>query len=57
MLRSLLALGPRTIHSLLVAATASYLLVALYMEHAMGLDPARCAFFSGLVSLLLASWH
>ena len=32
MLRSLLALGPRTVHCLLVAATASYLLVALYME-------------------------
>ena len=45
MLRSLLALGPRTIHSLLVAATASYLLVALHMEHAMGLEPCPLCIF------------
>ena len=50
-----LALGPRTVHCLLVAATASYLLVALYMEHAMGLEPCPLCIFSGLVSLPLAS--
>ena len=59
MLRSLLALGPRTIHCLLVAATVSYLLVAMYMEHAMGLEPCPLCIFQrvgviavGIVALI-----
>ena len=58
MLRSL-ELGPRTVHCLLVAATASYLLVALYMEHAMGLEPCPLCIFQrvgviavGIVALI-----
>ena len=54
MLRSLLALGPQTVHCLLAAATTGYLLVASIWSTPWALSPARSAFPAGWCH---CRWH